>query len=134
MHPTISEQLRGLSKALAEVVAPELSNPYPSDVLSGVIGALDMLAQSWQELPAYLRWDAEATAAVLARRGVEPPDPPADPLDIAGLEAHHAAVRGLLERLVPQLAADPDTNAATVALFRERIERFPFNQLAPRRQ
>ena len=39
----------------------------------------------------------------------------------------------MLEPSIPAVLADPDANAATVAHFRDRIERFPFNQLAPRR-
>jgi hypothetical protein len=133
MHPNISEQLAGLSKVLTDVVQPELSDPYPVEMLNGVIAALDTLSRSWDELPRYLRWDAAATAAVLAQVGIATTAPPADQLDHAALEAHHGDVRAALEQAIPVLLADPDANAATVQLFRDRIERFPFNQLAPRR-
>jgi hypothetical protein len=133
MHPTISEQLAGMSKVLDDVVRPELTDPYPIDVLNGVVAALDTLSRSWADVPAYLRWDAAATAALLQRLDLTPPPPPGDPLDLAALEAHHAAVRGMLELAIPSVLADPEIDAATVQLFRDRIERFPFNQLAPRR-
>jgi hypothetical protein len=134
VHPSISEQLAGLSKVLAEVVRPELAEPYPIDVLDGVIAGLETLGRAWAQWPAYLRWDAEQTAAILRRVDVAPPDPPADPLDLVALEAHHAGLRKMLESAIPAIRADPATDAAVVSLFRERIERFPFNQLAPRRQ
>lgn len=133
MHPSISEQLTGLSRVLADVVRPELADPYPLDVLDGVIAGLDAIARGWTALPAYLRWDAEQTTAILRRVGINPPAPPADPLDLVALEAHHAGVRRMLESAIPAIRADPDTNAIAVQHFRERVERFPFQQLAPRR-
>lgn len=131
MHPTVSEQLAGLGKALAEVVAPEVTNPYPADVLNGVIGALDTLARAIGELPAYLRWDAEETAAILSRVGVTAPPAPGGG-DLAAIEVHHAAVRSLLESAIPAIRADPEADAAAVAHFRARIERFPIVQFSPR--
>ena len=116
MHPSISEQLAGLSRVLTDVVQPELTNPYPLDVLHGVAAALETLSRGWADYPAYLRWDAEATVAILRRLDLRPPLPPADVLDLAALEAHHAAL-----------------DAATADHFRQRIERFPFGQLTPRR-
>jgi hypothetical protein len=133
MHPSISEQLAGLSRVLGDVVRPELADPYPLDVLDGVIAGLDAIANGWTALPVYLRWDAEQATTLLRRVGIEPPGPPADPLDLAALEAHHAGVRRMLESAVPAIRADPDTDAAAVQYFRERIERFPFQQLTPRR-
>jgi hypothetical protein len=133
MHPSISEQLAGLGRTLADVVRPELSEAYPLDVLDGVIAGLDAIARGWTALPAYLRWDAEATTAILRRVGINPPDAPADPLDLVALEAHHAGLRRMLESAVPAIRADPDANAIAVHHFRERVERFPFQQLAPRR-
>ncbi len=132
MHPTVSEQLAGLGKALADVVAPEVTNPYPADVLQGVIAALDTLARAIGDLPGYLRWDAEETSALLQRVGITPPPPP-DGADLDVIEAHHAAVRSMLEAAIPAIRADPEADAATVNHFRARIERFPFQQLAPRR-
>lgn len=133
MHPSISEQLAGLAKVLADVVRPELADPYPVDVLDGVIAGLETLGRAWAQWPAYLRWDAEQTAAILRRVGIDPPEAPADPLDLVALEAHHAAVRTMLESAIPAIAEEVDATTAMVQFFRERIERFPFQQLAPRR-
>ena len=92
-----------MRKALHDVVRPELTNPYPIDVLDGVVAALDTLGRSWAEIPAYLRWDAEATAVILRRLDLTPPPPPVRHME----EFPHS---------------------------RDRIERFPFNQLTPRRR
>jgi len=132
MHPTVSEQLAGLAKALADAVAPAVTDPYPADVLSGVIGSLDALARAVDELPRYLRWDAEETAALLRRIGVTPPPAPVD-ADLAAIETHHAAVRSMLESAIPAIRSDPEADAATTAHFRARIDRFPIAQFTPRR-
>lgn len=133
MHPSISEQLTGLSRALGDVIRPELHDPYPLDVLDGVIAGLETIARAWTQLPTYLRWDAAETATLLQRVGVDAPLPPADPLDLDALEAHHAEVRRLLEAAIPTVRADAAVDAAVLAHVRARIERFPFQQLAPRR-
>jgi hypothetical protein len=133
MHPSISEQLNGLSRALADVVRPQLADPYPLDVLDGVIAGLEAIANGWTALPAYLRWDADETTAILRRVGIHPPEAPADADDMVALEAHHAGMRRMLESAIPAIRADPDTNAIAVRHFRARAERFPFQQLAPRR-
>jgi hypothetical protein len=142
MHPTVSEQLRGMARALNEVVAPEVAAPYPADVLAGVIGALQILADATTAVPGYLRWDADRTAELLAAIGVETQAAPSldeacaagdSAAGFAALEAHHAHVRALLEAHIPDVVADATTSAAAVAHFRARIDRFPFQQLTPRR-
>ena len=35
MRPDVSEQLDGLRRILEQVVAPELLDPYPADILAG---------------------------------------------------------------------------------------------------
>ena len=61
MHPTITEQLDGLRRILAEAVAPEVTAPYPAEILGGVIGALSALQASLHTVPPFLRWDIETT-------------------------------------------------------------------------
>ena len=63
MRPTITEQLDGLRRILEEVVAPEVKDPYPADILAGVCATLETLAVGWSEVPAFLRWDAEASCS-----------------------------------------------------------------------
>src|ERR1700761_2514106 len=65
MHPTVTEQLDGLRRILAEAVAPEVTAPYPTEILGSVIGALNALQANWHAIPAFLRWDIETTSAVL---------------------------------------------------------------------
>lgn len=133
MHPTISEQLHGLARILRDVVAPDLTSSYPTEILDGVVATLDMLGDTWAALPHYLLEDAAATGEVLRLVGIETPTPPTDTLDTAAIEAHHAEVRGLLEREMPRVLADPGAEAAAVQLFRDRIDRFPFQLTASRR-
>ena len=131
MRPTVSEQLAGLRQILAEVVAPEITDPYPAAVLDGALATLGLLAGAGAEVPAFLRWDADATAAVLALVGVAVPSAPCDGFDLAALEGHHRHVRDVLERSMPALMADEDARVAVVQLFRDRASRFPMNPRPP---
>jgi hypothetical protein len=141
MHPNITEQIQGLSRALSEVIAPEVQSAYPAEILGSVIGTLDALQSSWSKIPVFLQWDIKETAAVLsaALPMLSPglvtdiqaalADTPSDAVDWAALEAHQMRLRGLLARAVPALACskDSDTYRSMVTLFRERTERFPFS-------
>jgi len=127
MRPTVSEQLTGIAHILAEVVAPEITDPYPAAVLAGARATLELLARAWTDVPAFLCWDARAGAAVLALVGIPVPAGPDDVLDVAALEAHHREVRGLLEGSMPAVLADDGARAALVQLFRDRAARFPLN-------
>jgi len=125
MRPTPSEQLRGIRQVLADVVAPQVTDAYPADVLAGALAALDLLADAWPEVPAFLRWDADETARVLALAGIEATSPPADVLDLGALEAHAVAVRGLLEDQMAAVLDHPEARAAAVAHIRARSARYP---------
>jgi hypothetical protein len=131
MRPTVSEQLDGIRQVLAEVVAPEITDPYPAAVLAGALATLELLAGAWSDVPAFLRWDADATATVLALVDVSVPSPPADLLDLAALQTHHREVRGVLERSMPPVLADADARRAVVELFRARAARFPLHARPP---
>lgn len=141
MHPTITEQIEGLRRILAETVAPEVTAAYPAEILGGVIGALDALRANWHAIPAFLRWDIETTSAVLdAARPLLDEVLVADIAraqtvtnlaDLADLEPQQVRMRGLLVRAMPVIRAD--RGAAydkMIALFRERAERFPFAMAA----
>jgi hypothetical protein len=139
VRPSVTEQLDGLRRILAEVVAPELKDPYPLDILAGVRSTLETLAAGWSEVPAFLRWDAEVTSHILrevtssvdstdssVRDTIAAPIP--DPTDFGALEAHHRQLRAALEIVVPVIAEREelrDTYARLVAHFRERAERYP---------
>ena len=125
MRPSVSEQLDGIRAVLAEIISPQITDAYPADVLAGALATLDMLAASWSSVPAFLRWDSDASAAVLALVGEATPPPPEDVLDLDALIAHQRAVRGALESAMPVILDDEGARAAVVLLFRERAARFP---------
>jgi hypothetical protein len=148
VHPSVTEQLRGVRRTLTEVVAPDLSHPYPTEVLRGVVAALEGLERSWVRVLPFLTWDNAATATLLREQvapavdaplaarisaALEEPEP--DPLDVDAADARNEALRGLLADAVPQLTAGGDAtagaHAAVVAHLRARIERFPLTMNAP---
>ena len=147
MHPSVTEQLRGVRRTLTEVVAPDLSSPYPAEVLRGVVAALEGLERSWTRVLPFLVWDNAETAALLGAISpvVEPElavritqlcdAEPGDALDVDAGDARNEALRGLLAEAVPGLAAGgaetADAHAAVVAHLRERIDRFPLTMNAP---
>ena len=141
MHPTETEQLYGLRRILAEAVAPEVSAPYPAEILGSVIGALNALQANLHAIPAFLRWDIETTADVLdAARPllgaglvaeIDAAKAECDPMDLGALEAAQVTMRGLLVKAMPAILAERGgAYAKMMALFRERTERFPFSMAA----
>jgi hypothetical protein len=141
MHPTVTEQLDGLRRILADAVAPEITAPYPAEILGSVIGALNALQANWHAIPAFLRWDIETTSAVLdAARplldaglaaDITAAEADTDPTDLAGLEARQVRMRGLLVKAMPQIRAERGAAyGQMIALFRERTDRFPFSMAA----
>jgi hypothetical protein len=143
VRPTVTEQLDGLRRILAETIAPEVASSYPAEILGGVIGALDALRANWHKIPAFLLWDIETTAGVLdaatpkldvdlvaeiaaAKTGI-------DLTDLAALESRQMRMRELLVRAMPAILTDPgetDAYRQMIALFRERTDRFPFSMAA----
>jgi hypothetical protein len=143
MRPTVTEQLDGLRRILAETIAPEVTSPYAAEILGGVIGALDALQSNWHGIPAFLRWDIETTACVLDAAGplleadlaakIAAAEAGGDPTDLAALEARQMRMRELLVEAMPAIIADPgktDAYPQMIALFRERTDRFPFSMAA----
>ncbi|MCU1428309.1 MAG: hypothetical protein JWL83_2309 [Actinomycetia bacterium] len=127
MRPTVSEQLAGIRRILAEIVLPQITDAYAAEVTSGLLGTLDLLSASWVDVPRFLRWDCERASAVLESVGISPPNPPDDPLDLVALELHHREVRGELERAMPVLLECETARVQLVELFRERADRFPLS-------
>jgi hypothetical protein len=125
MRPTVSEQLEAVRRALVDVVAPEVTDAYAADVLAGARATLERIADTWAEVPNFLRWDAEATSAVLQLVDVDVPPMPADLLDVEALHAHDRDVRALLVTAMPAVLARDDARAAVVQLFRDRATRYP---------
>jgi hypothetical protein len=143
VRPDVSEQLDGLRRILEQVVAPELHDPYPVDILAGVCATLETLSSGWRAVPAFLQWDAEMSAALLRQvltsgvelgdaldeelAGVVFEDPP-DGADLAALEARHVRVRQALENAVPLVMEHEELRELRTYLaahLRERAERYP---------
>jgi hypothetical protein len=139
----VSEQLDGLRRILERVIAPELHDPYPIDILAGVTATLETLSTAWRQVPAFLQWDSDMTTALLRQvltsdveleaelheqvREVVLAEAP-NPTDVAALEARHAKVRAALEAAIPPvMAADELRELRTylAAHLRERAERYP---------
>jgi hypothetical protein len=128
MRPTITEQLDGLRRILSEVVAPEVTAPYPAEILGSVIASLSALSANWSRIPDYLAWEIESIRSILTATGINPPS------DIASetLEERQIRMSGLLVAAQPAIAADPDSEAyrLMIAFFRERAQKFPFAMAA----
>ncbi len=147
MRPSVTEQLAGLSGILREVIAPELENPYPRDILDGVCATLDAIASGWSEVAAFLDWDARATIAVLeqvlvAGEGVLGEElraelrasltdlrEPVDPLDLTALQARQRSARQALESVIPAFGDGDELAPARAHLashLKARAARYPF--------
>jgi hypothetical protein len=138
MHPTISEQLGGIQRLLADIVAPEVQSAYAREILTGAIAALGALREALPKVPEFLRWDADSTAAVLTTAlpllrddlAVEFRSALAESPDgaLEALEARQQRMRALLSKAMPAIIDERgDAYRAMVALFRERADRFPFS-------
>ena len=125
MRPTVSEQLDAVRAALADVVAPEVTDAYAADVLAGALNTLERLAGTWADVPSFLRWDCEATSDLLRVAGVDVPAMPDDLLDVEALHAHDRDLRARLVATMPTLVERDDTRRALVQLFRDRAQRYP---------
>jgi hypothetical protein len=143
MRPDVSEQLDGLRSILERIVAPELKDPYPADILAGVCATLETLSAGWRKVPGFLQWDAEMSAALLREvlaadvglddavdtrvREIVLADPP-DAANLAALEARHLEARQALADVIPTIMdADELRELRTylTAHLRERAERYP---------
>ncbi|HEX4015216.1 MAG TPA: hypothetical protein VHX15_00630 [Frankiaceae bacterium] len=143
MRPDVSEQLDGLRRILESVVAPELADPYPIDILAGVCATLETLSSGWQLVPGFLQWDAEMSAALLRQvitsdveldgalhervRAVVLEDPP-DATNLPALQARHVRVRQALADVMPVVMERDELRGLRTYLaahLRERAERYP---------
>ncbi|MCU1399334.1 MAG: hypothetical protein JWN62_2443 [Acidimicrobiales bacterium] len=124
MRPNVTEQLAGIRRILADVVAPHVADPYPADVLAGVLAVLDTLSR-WDEIPDFLRWDSERCNSILAIAGAQTVGFAGDPLDLDALAEHQRDARRALEAAMPVVLADAAARTAMVGYFRERCGRFP---------
>jgi hypothetical protein len=142
VRPSVTEQLQGLRRILEDVIAPELTDSYPRDILAGVCATLETIAEGWQQVPAFLDWDARESAALVARldfrsQGGEVTETvePADPYDLVQLEVRHRESRAALENAIPAIAVSEDLDGLRTDLaeyFRERAARYPLKMTGRR--
>jgi hypothetical protein len=148
VRPSISEQLDGMARIVRDVLGPHLDDAYAGDIANGMAVTLATIASSWQDVPAFQRWETgeivgllgdavphldAALAEEVAAFSNGGPDAGADPLDLRALDARHATARELLARAVPAIESVDAPAAARGrlhALARERIGRYPL--VAPR--
>ncbi len=140
MRPGMTDQLSGIRRILEEIIAPELREGYPSQVLRGVVKNLGMLEGAWVRILPFLEWDTPATASLLEEAA---PHVDADlrqritnalARDLAAgsleeLEERNTELRGLLADAVHQLAQQEDAAAVRGHIrdhFVERTRRYPF--------
>ena len=139
MRPGMTDQLSGIRRILDEIIAPELREGYPSQVLRGIVKNLAMLEGAWSRILPFLEWDTTATAelleeatphldAGLAQRisGTLAQDLPSGSLE--DLEQRNTELRGLLAEAIHQLAQQD--GGARVQRIKEhlvqRTRRYPF--------
>jgi hypothetical protein len=136
----MTDQLSGIRRILDEIIAPELREGYPSQVLRGIVKNLAMLEGAWVHILPFLEWDTTGTAALLEDAGPHVDDDlgqritdavkqelPSSSLE--DLERRNSELRGLLAEAIHQLA--PQTDAAALQQrikehLVERTRRYPF--------
>jgi hypothetical protein len=143
MRPTIDEQLSGTCRVLEAVVGPAVREPYAADVLRGLVSNLRMLSTALSDLPRFLAWDNESTAALLLAVVAEVPDdlaeeirsvlayPAIDPLDWSALSEHDEVLRGLLARVVQVDDLAPEHLATIRRHLAARSSRTPIRFAIP---
>jgi hypothetical protein len=133
MQPQLPEQLNRISVVLRTVVAPAITDPYARDVLSGLAYTIATLGSVADDIPGFLAWDAHEAADVLATVGTAAPPPPAEPLDLTGLEDHHRGVRTALQDAMPLIVGDPTAQRRMARYAHDRLAHNPYNQTLPSR-
>lgn len=140
MRPDMTDQLAGVRRILNDIIAPELREGYPSQVLRGVVKNLMMLEGAWPKIISFLEWDIEQTEALL--RGMAPfLDDSMKSRVLAALEGglderspeeldrRNAEVRQVLADAIPQLLRREDASPV-VAQVKEhlvqRMSQYPF--------
>jgi hypothetical protein len=135
----MTDQLTGIRRILEQIIAPELREGYPSQVLRGIVKNLAMLEGAWTRILPFLEWDTTATAALLdeaapnldgdlARRIGEKVRQELPSGSLEDLEQRNTELRGLLAEAIHQLAQQ-DGGAGLARIEEhlvERTRRYPF--------
>lgn len=139
MRPGMTDQLSGIRRILDQIIAPELREGYPSQVLRGIVKNLAMLEGAWTRILPFLEWDTTATAALLeeaaphvdgtlSQRITETVSRGLPSGSLEDLEQRNTELRGLLAEAIHQLARQDD--AGVLQRIKEhlveRTSRYPF--------
>lgn len=140
MRPGMTDQLAGIRRILDEIIAPELRDGYPSQVLRGVVKNLAMLEGAWTRIAEFLEWDTAATASLLQEakpyvdgelwhRITEVLDVAAHGSSSEDMERHDDELRELLVEAIRQLAERPEAAGVWQRIKEHLVERthqYPF--------
>jgi hypothetical protein len=140
VRPGMTDQLTGIRRILHDIIAPELREGYPSQVLRGVVKNLSMLEGAWTRIVPFLEWDNAATADLLrdarphlgavltghvdrmSKDGITDGSPEA-------LERRNDELRSLLADVIRELADEDQAGEVRESIkrhFVERSLRYPF--------
>jgi len=136
----MTDQLAGVRRILDEIIAPELREGYPSQILRGIIKNLEMLEGAWGCIVPFLEWDNDATASLLEDSAPLVSGDLREEIRVAlgqgtsarspeDLEAHNTCLRGLLAAAIPHMAGREDSFEVLRRIrdhLVERTSRYPF--------
>ena len=134
MRPSITEQLAAVQRVLRDVVAPEVTATYPSDILQSVLGTLAELERSWSRALEHLAWDNEGLRGALAlvapaaaadrRAAIDAVLAAAlpDPLDHDAAQGHNAQLRDVAVAVIRDARDDDALRDAIEPLRRHLVD------------
>lgn len=140
MRPGVNDTLAGIRRILDDIIAPEVREGYPTQVLRGVVKNLAMLENAWGGVLPFLQWDNDATATLLpdvaehvdaglAFRIAHAAEHSTERLSATAMEERNTALRGLLAEAIPQLMRSDeaaDVRRRITDHLVERMDRYPF--------
>jgi hypothetical protein len=142
VKPSVQEQLQGTCRILETVVAPCVTDPLARNILSGLVANLRMLSEAVPAVPAFLRYDNQATGRLLqtlreavpgdlaARVSQALAEPEPDAADAAALDERNRRLRELLAQAVCSEGLSPEQHRAIVQHMTERASRVPMRYVA----
>lgn len=136
----MTDQLSGIRRILDQIIAPELREGYPSQVLRGIAKNLAMLEGAWSRILPFLEWDTTATAVLLEQAAPHVDDALAQRItegvgqelpsgSLEDLEQRNTELRGLLAEAIHALAQREEAAAVRQRIKEhlvERTRRYPF--------
>lgn len=135
MRPTISEQLREMSRILGDLLPQHLDDDYARHILAMAVSNLRTLETGWLKVLPFLIWDNNAAQSLLAglteetdaalsssiQQALNAPVPA--PYDAEALQERNELLNGLLQEAIKQCGKI--TLAAIRAHLLERTAQYP---------